>query len=57
MATKKPTDDKIKARVLVACRLGKPDDVVTIDAATAAQHAGAIDTHPDAVAYAESLKG
>lgn len=55
MATKKPADEKIKARVLVNCVLGKPDDVVTLDAASAQQHAGEIDPHPDAVAYAESL--
>lgn len=55
MATKKPVDDKVKARVLVACEHGKPDDVVTVDASVAAQSADTLDANPDAVAYAESL--
>ena len=55
MATKKHADDNIKARVLVDCALGKTDDVVTVDAASASQYADAIDTHPSAVAYAEGL--
>ena len=54
MATKKPAE-QITARVLLDCALGKCDDVVTVDAATAAQYAGAFDAHPSAVAYALTL--
>jgi len=57
MATKKQAE-KTKARVLVDCAYGKVDDVIEIDAAdlAVAQASGQVDTHPDAVAYAESLK-
>jgi hypothetical protein len=57
MATKKQAE-KTKARVLVDCGYGKVDDVIEIDAAdlSVAQASGQVDTHPDAVAYAESLK-
>ena len=54
MATKKPAE-QITARVLLDCALGKCDDVVTVDAATAAQYAGAFDADPSAVAYALTL--
>lgn len=47
---------KVKARVLVDCAHGKPNDVVEIDEAQVASLAGVVDAHPDAVAYAESLK-
>lgn len=47
----------VKARVIAACALGKINDVVEIDEARAAALVGEIDTHPDAVAYAENLKG
>lgn len=62
MATKKQTADdagKVKARVIFAGRHGKVNDVVELERAEAlaAQAAGDIDTHPDAVAHAESLKG
>jgi hypothetical protein len=52
------SNDPIKARVLTTCHLGNANDVVTLDAATAqaAQDDGLIDTNPDAVAYAESIK-
>jgi len=46
---------KVKARVLVDCELGKVNQVVEIDAKQAKTLAGTIDTDPDAVAYAESL--
>lgn len=46
----------VKARVLMDCDLGKCNDVVEIDESQAQSLAGAVDTNPDAVAYAESLK-
>ena len=56
MATKKqpPT----KARVLVAGHYGQPDDVIELDGEALAQAlaSGQVDAHPEAVAYAESLK-
>lgn len=53
-----PADGKVKARVIVAGLFGKMNEVVELDkdAAEAAKASGDIDTHPDAVAYAESLK-
>ena len=47
---------QVKARVLVACELGQPDDVVEIDATDAKSLEGVVDTAPAAVKYAESLK-
>ena len=44
----------IKARVLCAGVHGQPDDVVEVTEAQAAA-APDLDSHPDAVAYAESL--
>lgn len=48
----------IKARVLYQCAYGKPDDVVELPPAEAKQaaEAGLVDPHPDAVAYALTLK-
>jgi len=48
----------VKARVLVACQYGQPDDVVTLSAADAktAEQAGQVDTNKAAVAYALSLQ-
>lgn len=46
----------VKARVLVACEHGAPNDVVEIDADQAKSLEGVVDTTPAAVAYAESLK-
>jgi hypothetical protein len=46
---------KVKVRVLVACELGKCNDVVEIDAADVKSLAGTVDADPKAVAYAESL--
>jgi len=58
MTTKKqqPETGKVKARVLLDCQFGNVDQVVEVDAQEAKQHADKLDTHPDAVAYAESLK-
>lgn len=48
-----------KCRVLMSCAWGEPDDVVTLSGSDldGAIALGAVDPHPDAVAYAESLKG
>lgn len=46
---------QVKARVLRDCELGKCDDVVLVDADQVESLFGAVDAHPDAVAYAESL--
>lgn len=55
MATKKQDKQEgaVKARVLVDGAYGKVDDVVDVPAGTQSPD---LDTHPDAVAYAESLK-
>ena len=45
----------VKARVLVACDYGMPNDVIEIDSALAETLAGTVDTDATAVAYAESL--
>lgn len=50
-----------KVRILVAGAVGgvhyQPDDVVNLPEALAKQHAEAVDTNKDAVAYALSLNG
>lgn len=46
---------KVKVRVLVACALGKCDDVIEIDATEVKALVGTVDADPKAVAYAESL--
>ena len=46
---------KVKARVLAACELGQPNDVVEIDASEVKSLADVVDADPKAVAYAESL--
>lgn len=48
----------VKARVLVTGTYGAADDVIELaaDDVAAAEASGQVDTHPDAVAYAESLK-
>lgn len=46
----------VKARVLVACEHGAPNDVIEIDAELAKSLEGVIDTAPAAVKYAESLQ-
>lgn len=58
MATKKPTEQKssaVKVRVLVDCAIGRCNAVAVIDAKDLPALAGLVDSHPDAVAYAESL--
>lgn len=47
---------KVKARVLVVCEYGAPNDVIEIDAELAKSLEGVVDTAPAAVKYAESLK-
>lgn len=58
MATKKTTGNT-KVRVLVNSNYGWVDDVVelTPEQLAEAVSTGQVDPHPDAVAYAESLKG
>lgn len=46
---------KVKARVLIACEHGQPNDVVELDTAEAKGLEGVVDADPKAVAYAESL--
>lgn len=48
----------VSVRVLVACSLGRANDVVELDQAAviAAQQAGLIDPNPDAVAAAAVLR-
>jgi ABC-type nitrate/sulfonate/bicarbonate transport system substrate-binding protein len=57
MATKKQAQ-ATKVRVLVAGAFGQPDDVVELDGEALAQAlaSGQVDAHPEAVAYAESLR-
>ncbi len=47
----------VKARVLVDCDHGKPNDVVALpkSVALAAEKAGIVDSTREAVAYAESI--
>lgn len=64
MANKKTTGagaalgNLIRARVLVVCAHGNPDDLVELDAEAArlAKENGHIDDHPSAVEYAERLR-
>lgn len=54
-----PADEgKVKARVIVSGSFGKVDEVALLDKTelAAAIAMGEVDPHPDAVAYAESLK-
>jgi hypothetical protein len=56
MATKKTENTgPVKARVLAKGQFGECDDVVEVDAETA-NASDELDPHPEAVAYAESLK-
>ena len=55
--SKEQSADLQKARVLVACALGKPNDVVVVTPEQALAHAAEIDTDKAAVAYAEQLQG
>jgi hypothetical protein len=54
--TPKAPEGTVKARVLLKCSFGEPNDVVEVDAEMAAASAGQLDASPEAVAYAESLK-
>jgi hypothetical protein len=56
VAKKQNEPGLIKARVLVACSLGRPNDVIELSVSDIAAHAGEVDTNPAAVEYAESLK-
>lgn len=47
----------VKARVLVDCAYGVPNEVVELDADLLATLSGIVDPAPEAVAYAESLRG
>jgi hypothetical protein len=47
--------DPVKARVLVACVFGQPNDVVEVAAAVAGRHPSELDADPSAVAYALTL--
>lgn len=47
---------QIKVRVLVECAIGKPNDVIEIDAATLEAYSDCVDPHPASVKYAESLR-
>lgn len=59
MATRKPTapaaPELVEVRVLVRCAFGEPDAVVALPPDVVAAHAGEVDPHPEAVAYAKSL--
>jgi hypothetical protein len=52
----KTPEGEVKVRILRDCVYGTCDDVVSMDAALAASLEGVVDAHPEAVAYAESLK-
>ena len=58
MATKKQTTSTVKGRVLMDGTWGKVNQVIEIpaDQVEQAEQSGQVDTHPDAVAYAESLE-
>ena len=57
LAAPAPKEKLTKARVLVSCTHGQPDDVVELPAsvAKAAERDGLVDTDKAAVAYAASL--
>lgn len=45
----------VKARVLVGCEYGQPNDVVEIEAKLLPSLSGVVDASPEAVEYALSL--
>ncbi|WP_070217815.1 MULTISPECIES: hypothetical protein [unclassified Janthinobacterium] len=49
-------EKRVRARVLVACEYGEPNDVVELDADLVVGLAGIVDTDPIAVEFAESLE-
>lgn len=55
-ATGETAVSKVKVRILRDCVYGLCDAVVSIDSDLIEPLAGVVDAHPDAVAYAESLK-
>ena len=59
MAKAKASTGATKVRLLMECQYGKPDDVVELSEAelAVAIAVGFADSSPEAVAYAESLKG
>ncbi|WP_219118980.1 hypothetical protein [Janthinobacterium sp. UMAB-56] len=46
----------VKARVLVSCAYGEPNDIIELEEQLAAPLGAVIDTDPAAVAYAESIQ-
>nr|WP_314607337.1 hypothetical protein [uncultured Janthinobacterium sp.] len=46
----------IKARVLVSCAYGEPNDIVELDDELAVSLGDVLDTNPAAVDYAESIQ-
>ena len=46
----------VKARVLVSCAYGEPNDIIELEEQLAATLGAVIDTDPAAVAYAESIQ-
>ena len=58
MATAKKQPSTVKGRVLMDGTWGRVNQVIEIlpDMVEVAEKSGQVDTHPDAVAYAESLK-
>ena len=46
----------VKARVLVSCAYGEPNDIVEIEEELAATLGTVVDTDPAAVTYAESIQ-
>lgn len=55
MAKKPEEGAPVRARVLVDCAYGKPDEVIDIAADLIDSLAGVVDADPAAVEYAESL--
>lgn len=47
--------ETVKARILVACVYGEPNDVVALNVEQITSLVGVVDADPAAVAYAESL--
>ena len=58
-AKSKPTRARVLLRTVVDGVSYAPDDVIELDAneIAALADSGEVDPHPDAIAYAESLKG
>lgn len=54
--TNNSTNSIVKARVLVSCAYGEPNDIVELDDELAESLGDVLDTSPAAVAYAESIQ-